>query len=75
MFRTERIDELARSFADSGKGSIEDFYTNIEASIPLGRFATPEEVASAAAFLASEKAAYITGVSLQIDGGYIKGLF
>ncbi len=73
--KTERIDELAQSFADSGKGSVEDFYKNIEESIPLGRFATPDEVASAAAFLASERAAYITGVSLQIDGGYIKGLF
>jgi len=73
--KTERIDELAQSFADSGKGSVEDFYKNIEASIPLGRFATPDEVASAAAFLASERAAYITGVALQIDGGYIKGLF
>ncbi len=73
--KTERIDELAQSFADSGKGSVEDFYRNIEASIPSGRFATPDEVASAAAFLASGGAAYITGVSLQIDGGYIKGLF
>lgn len=73
--KTERIDELAQSFADSGKGSVEDFYKNIEASIPSGRFATPDEVASAAAFLASERAAYITGVSLQIDGGFIKGLF
>jgi 3-oxoacyl-[acyl-carrier protein] reductase len=73
--KTERVDELAQSFADSGKGSIEDFYRNIEASIPSGRFGTPDEVASAAAFLASGRAAYITGVSLQIDGGYIKGLF
>ncbi len=73
--KTERIDELAQSFADSGRGSVEDFYRNIEASIPSGRFATPDEVAAAAAFLASERAAYITGVSLQIDGGYIKGLF
>lgn len=73
--KTERIDELAQSFAETEKGSIEDFYKNIEASIPLGRFATPDEVASAAAFLASERAAYITGVALQIDGGYVKGLF
>lgn len=73
--KTERIDELAHSFAESGKGSVEDFYKHIETSIPLGRFATPDEVASAAVFLASERAAYITGVALQVDGGYIKGLF
>lgn len=73
--KTERIDELAQSYAKTGKGSVEDFYKSIEASIPLGRFAAPDEIASAVAFFASEKAAYITGVSLQIDGGYIKGLF
>ncbi|KAL2215369.1 oxidoreductase [Thermoascus aurantiacus ATCC 26904] len=39
------------------------------ASIPLGRFATPADVANAAAFLASEEASFITGVELPIDGG------
>jgi len=73
--KTERVDELALSFADTGRGSAEDFYKNIEASIPLGKLAAPDEIAAAAAFLASERAAYITGVALQIDGGYIKGLF
>ena len=45
-----------------------------EAGIPLGRMGTPEEFGAAVAFLASEPAAYITGVTLQVDGGYIKGL-
>lgn len=40
--------------------------------VPLGRFAEPEEFAAAVAFLASERASYITGVSLAIDGGWIK---
>jgi 3-oxoacyl-[acyl-carrier protein] reductase len=39
------------------------------ASIPLGRFATPRDVADAALFLASDEAAFITGVALEIDGG------
>ncbi len=43
--------------------------------IPLGRFGKPEEFAAAVAFLASERASYITGVSLAVDGGWIKGLF
>jgi 3-oxoacyl-[acyl-carrier protein] reductase len=73
--KTERVEELAQSFAESGKGSVEDFYKNIQKNIPAGRLGTPEEIAQAVAFLASEGAGYITGVSLQVDGGYIKGLF
>ncbi len=73
--RTERVEELARSFAESGKGKVQDFYRNIEQSIPIGRLAAPEEIADAVAFLASERASYITGVALQVDGGYIKALF
>lgn len=40
--------------------------------IPLGRFGSPEEFAAAVTFLASERASYITGVSLAVDGGWIK---
>ena len=42
--------------------------------IPLGRFGEPEEFGAAVAFLASERASYITGVSLAVDGGWIKGV-
>ena len=50
-----------------------DFEKAID-SIPMKRFGTPEEFASAAIFLVSDKASYITGVSLPVDGGWIKGL-
>lgn len=72
--KTERVEELAKSFAEKGKGTVEDFYKNIEKIIPAGRFGKPEEIAQAVAFLASEGAAYITGIALQTDGGYIKGV-
>ena len=45
-----------------------------EAQIPLGRVGTPEEFANLVAFLASERASYITGVSIPVDGGWTKGL-
>ena len=42
--------------------------------IPLGRFGTPEEFGAVAAFLCSELAGYVTGVSLAVDGGFVRGL-
>jgi 3-oxoacyl-[acyl-carrier protein] reductase len=45
-----------------------------EQAIPVGRFATPEEMAAAVAFLCSAQAAYVTGITLLIDGGLARGL-
>jgi 3-oxoacyl-[acyl-carrier protein] reductase len=41
----------------------------------MKRCGTPEEVANLAIFLASERASYITGTTIQVDGGLVKGLF
>jgi 3-oxoacyl-[acyl-carrier protein] reductase len=49
-------------------------FASVKAEIPLGRFGRPEEFAAAVTFLASERASFITGVSLPVDGGWIKGL-
>ena len=47
---------------------------SVTSEIPLGRFGKPEEFAAAVTFLASERASYINGVSLPVDGGWIKGM-
>ncbi len=46
---------------------------DVKNTIPMKRFGTPAEFAAAAAFLVSERASYITGQSLAVDGGWIKG--
>ncbi len=46
---------------------------NVKETIPMKRFGTTAEFAAAAAFLVSERASYITGQSLAVDGGWIKG--
>ena len=65
---TDRLTQIMEGKATKGKELIE-VKNEMTAEIPLGRFALPEEIAFAAAFLASEYAAYITGINLPVDGG------
>jgi 3-oxoacyl-[acyl-carrier protein] reductase len=51
----------------------EEFIKRAGADVPLGRVGTPEEFANVMVFLASERASYVTGVALQVDGGLIRG--
>ena len=55
--------------------SIEEYAGRVEQSIPMGRFGRPQEIGETVAFLCSERASYITGVSLQVDGGIIRSTF
>ncbi len=48
-----------------------DFWSELGKKIPLGRCGTPEDIGEAVAFLASEKASYITGMTIKVDGGLI----
>jgi NAD(P)-dependent dehydrogenase (short-subunit alcohol dehydrogenase family) len=52
------------------KEAIDEFAKEIIANVPMKRFGQPEEVAGAVAFLASQDASYITGIELNVDGGY-----
>jgi len=72
-FLTNRVYNLASSIAKEKGGNPEDVIARWERDIPLKRLGAPEEFGSLVAFLASENASYITGVSLQIDGGFYRG--
>ena len=72
--RTERLVDLAEAISKREGGSVQDAYAGWESEIPMGRVGEPHEFAALAAFLCSEKAAYITGQSVAVDGGWIKGL-
>jgi len=72
--RTERLDELAEMMAEKQGISPSEFRGKWEQEIPMRRLGEPREFAAVVAFLASERASYITGTSIQVDGGWIKSL-
>ncbi len=72
--RTERVEELSRMMAEKEGITPEEFVARWEQEIPMRRIGTPSEFAALAAFLVSERASYITGTSVPVDGGWIKSL-
>lgn len=72
--QTERITELDADIAKRRGATIETVQADFEKIIPLGRYGRPEEFAVAVVFLASPRASYINGVSLQVDGGMVLSL-
>jgi len=72
---TERIRQLDADLAERTGQTREEIEQDSRASIPLRRYGQPDEFAAAAAFLASEQASYITGVTLLVDGGLFRGTY
>jgi NAD(P)-dependent dehydrogenase (short-subunit alcohol dehydrogenase family) len=62
---------LSEFFGRENNADIEDLKKAYNANIPLGRVASPSEIASVAAFLASDDASWVTGVALPVDGGFL----
>ncbi len=72
--RTERLDGLAANISETQGISVEEAFARWEAQSPMGRIGEPSEFAALVAFLASERASYITGTSIPVDGGFIQAL-
>lgn len=73
--RTERVEELAQAAASREGISTSEANARWEAEIPMKRLGEPREFAALAAFLVSERASYITGTSIPVDGGWIRSLY
>ncbi|WP_289644352.1 SDR family oxidoreductase [Maribacter aestuarii] len=73
-FDTDRIAQLNAKKAEQLNISEDEVRAEMESRVPLKRIGKPEEYGFLVAFLASDKAAYITGINIPIDGGLLKSL-
>jgi 3-oxoacyl-[acyl-carrier protein] reductase len=71
--RTDRVLDLAQVRAKEEGKTVEEIMADIIADYPMKRMGEPRELAALVAFLASERASYITGTTIQADGGYYQG--
>ena len=71
---TDRLRSLVAIRARQAGKSYQEYLPEATADIPLGRIGSPEELASVVVFLASERASYVNGVTVQVDGGLLRGL-
>jgi len=71
---TERLNELAEQISRVKRVTVESIYSDWQSAIPMARLADPAEMGYLAAFLASEKASYMTGLAINLDGGFVKSI-
>jgi 3-oxoacyl-[acyl-carrier protein] reductase len=71
---TDRVDELDRAAAARLGKTAAQVAADSAATIPAGRYGTPAEFADVATFLASDRAAYVTGTTVRVDGGMIRSI-
>lgn len=75
MTLTRRLYELAVVEGKEKAKSHEEILVEMAKRVPLNRLAKPEEIASVVVFLASKQASYVNGVTIHVDGGYIKSVY
>jgi 3-oxoacyl-[acyl-carrier protein] reductase len=73
--RTERWDSLIAQQAAASGRSVAELQAEAEAPYKLGRIATAQDIADAVTFLVSERASFITGICLVVDGGATRGVY
>ncbi len=72
---THRLYDLAVNRAKTSGKSHEEILSEMAKDVPMNRLGSPEEIAAVVVFLASKQASYITGTTIQVDGGSIKSIF
>jgi 3-oxoacyl-[acyl-carrier protein] reductase len=73
--KTERWDTLMAQQARAANQNVDDYVRERGQELPLGRIALPEEVADVVCFLASERASFLTGITITVDGGITRGVY
>ncbi|MGC2527280.1 MAG: SDR family oxidoreductase [Candidatus Acidiferrum sp.] len=72
--RTARLDGLAATISERTGTQPQDVFADWTRQIPAGRIGSPQEFAAVVAFIASERASYVNGASIAVDGGMVRSL-
>jgi 3-oxoacyl-[acyl-carrier protein] reductase len=74
VYLTDRILNNQRLVAEKTGTTLDERLNILKNNIPMGRFGKPQELADMITFISSERAAYVTGAVIQVDGGLIRGI-